>query len=79
MAILGPQKREHSGGLIAAALAPATIATAGCRGTSGGDRGARNRGIASCAALCRREAVPGSDEPRSGGKMVFRPVPWLEL
>lgn len=40
------------------------------------DRGAHSRGTGTCVALCRREAVRGSDTPRNGGRSVAWLVPW---
>jgi hypothetical protein len=38
-------------------------------------RGARNRGIGTCVALCRPEAARESDTPRNAGKLVVCPAP----
>jgi hypothetical protein len=40
------------------------------------DQGGRNRHTGTCAALCRREAAPGSRKPRNRGTSVVQLGPW---
>jgi hypothetical protein len=56
------------GALTSAAVALRMTAIEAHR--SSADLGARNRDTGTCAVLCRREAVRGSDTPRNGGRLV---------
>jgi hypothetical protein len=60
-----------------AAVARSLASPLPCQFSAG--RAGRNRSIGTCADLCRREAAPGSDKPRSRGKSVVRLGPCHNL